>query len=133
MPLAFDKDRTVDVWLASDEVKPLDVRPVFVVRYPTVRQYRKIREVRAKLRADNEQGQLSDEAASQAMIDAISPMLCGRRNLPDGDLCDLLTVMELYELTDTVLARTLISEMDLKKSVTPLESNTGQSLTQPAA
>jgi hypothetical protein len=126
MPIALDGD-TVDVCLDSDKDKPEATRPVFVCRYLTCRQAKEYdNHVRESLRGDDASAQA--EAVNKALAIAI----VGQRNMT-GEIDDLLTFAEKWELAMKIPTVVQLSELDKKKSRSKPQSDGANSATSATA
>ena len=137
MPIAMDPARTADCWLDIDEPIAAETRPTFVCRFTAMGDKSRFSDIlKAVPEAD------TDVAAYTLLVDAIFISLVGWRNMVDRDgnsvvfdpdtaktqLLDLLTPMELWELSLKLQLAVNVTEEDLKKSVSQLVSATEKSV-----
>lgn len=122
MPISADPNDCVEFTLEADRDKP--VKP-FKLRFLTVKQ---------RLAVDRlirEAGELADDEAANAKLSEVVSL--GVANLGDfGDLDDVLSVYEKWELAYAIQTRTALEELDRKKSrsqVTAAAPATGESAT----
>ena len=110
MPIALDGE-TVNVSLKTDEGKPVETRPAFVCHYLTCRQvlaYEKAIRAASEAKEQSEQNDLLDKALAIAIV--------GVKNLA-GEIDDVLTPAEKWELSYTIPLAVQQSELDKKKSL----------------
>lgn len=124
MPISADPSRKVWAALEIDAPLPDETRPEFALRFMTVRQRG------AVAAALEEIAKLPDaQAFPRLLSDVIGAGVVGWRNLPIeyapekiGELLDILSPMELWELARMVLYKPIAGESDLKKSLSRLAS-----------
>jgi hypothetical protein len=124
MPIALDGE-TVDVYLESDKDKPAETRPAFVCRYMTMRQV--LQYDKALKRASAEKDQ---ESQNQLLNEALGIIIVSTKNMT-GELDDLLSAQEKWELAYTAPMAVQLSEADKKKLL--LKSRSIGANAEPAA
>lgn len=121
MPLSADPDRTAEYWLATDEAKPVESRPVFICRFMTYGEHRRVRDFMDKARALPTGGD-NDEECGKLLENAIKVGVVGWRNFPEPFSIDAifsrLTPFEVWELADSYRFAVQAGEIELKKSAT---------------
>lgn len=133
MPIASDPSRVIWASLLIDSELPAETRPEFALRFMTVRQRG------AVARAVEEITTLPDaQALDRLMTEVIAAGVVGWRNLPIvyapdkiGELADILSPMEIWELARMVLNKPLAGETDLKKLLLQSASAAAKSNTGP--
>lgn len=122
MPISADPGDVVKFTLDADRDK--DVKP-FHLRFLTVKQ-----RMNAGRLIQEAAEELDDGKANAKLSEVIS---IGVANLADfGEVDELLTVYEKWELAHAVLSKTAMEELDRKKSRSPVTSAspaTGESAT----
>src|SRR4051812_48709560 len=108
MPIALDGD-TVDVPLESDKDKPVETRPAFVCRYLTRRQSREYDKLMHAAFHDK-----NLESQEGVLDKALSLAVVGLKNM-QGEIDDVLTLAEKWDLALQIPVALQISELDKKK------------------
>ena len=103
MPIFLEPDQTFEVVLASDQDKPAETRPTFLVKSQSMRGHRRIAEVLDKLHEP--EALVAD--LFQMTADKLSDVVVGWRNMGDvkypTDFQDFLTYQESRELLRKVM------------------------------
>jgi hypothetical protein len=130
MPIACDPSKRATFWLTLDGEKSEDVRPMFIARFITDRQWLKIMDLIDKadsLGTDRrKQTETLDEIFAIGLIDWKN-MLDPSGNSVAFDvskLSDVLTLSEKWQLVYTMLNAVQLQEADQKKSASPSASVT---------
>ena len=131
MPIACDPNQTYEIVLASDENKPPEVRPTFVYRHLSAREWKQV----ARLQDALEQSAEGAEAIDK-MIDAARLGLVDWRNMTGvdgeaipfdvGELDALLGPQEAAEMIQRIM-RQRPTVAELKKSPSQSPSSTDSS------
>jgi hypothetical protein len=116
MPIALDGD-TVEVYLSGDEAKPVETRPAFVCRYLTCRQVLAYEKALKAAHEEKDQEKIND-----LLNKALGIIIVSQKNMT-GDLDDLLSVQEKWELAYRAPDAVQLSELDKKKSLSRSESS----------
>lgn len=133
MPLAVDTQATFDFVFKSDKDKPEADRPALVFRYLSARNYTRVLDLfEASAKA------ATDEEMVAKIIEGARIALAGWKNLGEFDanrLDEVLTMLEVVELRDSLLSSMVASEADKKKCVSQPQSTSGSSVepTPPAS
>lgn len=111
--MQLDKRRPFPISLKRDAAIPEDQRPALLVRPLTLREYL---DVTARIR-----GSSDVEAHEQArwLLETLERRVAGRRNLPDGDLAELITMSEAWELVLACNSSAELEDADRKNSGSP--------------
>jgi len=120
MPIGFDPDATMPVWLDSDADKPEESRPTFHAKYLTARARAKVRETIDKAFDLFQKATGDDEhQIAEVACEALRIQIGGWKNLPVEFSLDafgeVLTPFEMILLGWKALARTRFSEIDRPK------------------
>jgi hypothetical protein len=139
MPIACDPNATCDIWLDTDEAKPIETRPVFIARFVTKRQNSELLRL-AQAAYDEQDPVRSNELLHQAL--AIGIIGWRNQRLPDGSdpgpfaidkLDDVLTDRELWLLAWTLPRKVTLGEADRKGFRLPPQSDSDSSVAVAAA
>lgn len=138
MPLALDPNLTTEIVLPSDEHRPEESRPAFIVRFLTCRELTKFYATFDAARADKE---LPGEMAK--LDAAIFTALVGWRNIIGRDgapidfaadrLDDVLTLGEKWRLARLIPSAVSISEQEKKASASSSQDDGEASVPNAAA
>ncbi len=129
MPLSADPNETIEYSLKCDLDKPIESRPVFICRFMTYSDHRRIR----KLREDANAQPNTEVGAQQTytlLCEAIKIGVVGWRNFPKDYPCeigDILGELDIWELVYGYPGATRMAEVDLKKSSPPAQPDSAAS------
>ena len=134
MPLSTDPDDLIPFSLTLDEQRPEARRPVFLLRFLTVKQLLKVKRL-----YDDVLAEADDEKSSALLTEILNIGVAGWRNLPiefpdtdpGGALDEVLTAGEKAELARAVGIKPRLTEHDRKNSGSRSSSSTESSV--PAA
>ena len=141
MPLALEPDQTIEISLKSDESKPLETRPAFIVRFMSSRDRNRLRDLYAEAVDFDMKGDYESFIKNMVSIFQISLVGWHHLKAANGDyipfdptrLPELLTDVEILELARLVYAKTELEELDRKNSGSPSDSGSAASVPTAAA
>lgn len=84
MPMASDPNATTEYWLAIDKDKPIESRPVFLVKFMTVREHERVETLIQKAfeAPGTKQGNID---CYKLLCEAIAVGVVGWRNMTDAE------------------------------------------------
>ncbi|MEM1224611.1 MAG: hypothetical protein AAGJ40_02880 [Planctomycetota bacterium] len=116
MPLFLEPDQTFDVWLDSDQHKPIESRPVFVAKSQSMRGQQRIATVLDRMYQDEDSP--SPEQLFCDAQDVLADALTGWRNMGDvkypTDVREFLTYQEARELMGKIMFNQHVSAEEKK-------------------
>lgn len=111
MPVSGDPNDTVPYVLELDRSKP-DPKPTFYFRFLSARQRVNVAK---ELVAANESASKAEDGWLDKLVAVINTGLASRANVVTGNVDDVCSIAELWELGDAVLLAPRMEEADRKK------------------
>lgn len=134
MPIAFDPQATTEICLEADKARPLDQRALFLCRFLTAKEFRRVRHFIV-----NAENAKTDELVIENLLLALAVGIIswkvGEKTGTVDQIEEILTPAEMWDLVYEYRSAISINEVDLKKSALQRLSNAGPSASpaQPAA